>query len=40
VVKYIFDVQNRQWVYEKATAVLDLLKNMIVGRENGPSYFL
>ncbi|KAJ4412190.1 hypothetical protein N0V91_000658 [Didymella pomorum] len=40
VVKYIFDVQNRQWVYEKATAVLEVLKDMIVGPEDGPSYFL
>ncbi|KAF3050215.1 hypothetical protein E8E11_009300 [Didymella keratinophila] len=40
VVKYIFDVQNRQWVYEKATAVLEVLKDMIVGRKNGPSCFL
>jgi hypothetical protein len=40
VVKYIFDVQTRQWVYEKATAVLEVLEDMIVGPEDGPSYFL
>lgn len=40
VVKYVFDVQNRQWEYQRATGDVDELKNMVTECEKERSYFL
>lgn len=40
VVKYIFDIHDRQWVYQKATTDVKELKDMVVGTEYEGSYFL